>query len=114
PGPLRRDRLERGARPGRPPRLRQVANDRRSGACPIRDYSGGRRAGDRRGSARTRGDGLGAWPAPADLRDPAPPAPRRLPEAPAVRRNVLLVDVGIAILAAIVLLIITPGLAVAA
>jgi hypothetical protein len=49
----------------------------------------------------------------ADVRDPAPSAAQRLSEASAVRRNVLLVDVGIAIVAAIVVLTITPGLAVA-
>lgn len=36
------------------------------------------------------------------------------PPDPVVRRNVLLIDVGIAIVAALVLLAITPGLAVAA
>jgi hypothetical protein len=84
------------------------------GARIVCDNPGGGRAPNRRGVARTRGDGLGGGPPARDLRDPAPSAPQRLPEASAVRLDALLVDVVIAILAAIVVLPVTPGLAVAA
>jgi hypothetical protein len=96
------------------------------GARIVCDDPGGGRAPNRRGVARTRGDGLGGGPPARDLRDPAPSAPQRLPEASAVRLDALLVDVVIAILAAIVVdvviailaaivvLPVTPGLAVAA
>jgi hypothetical protein len=113
PGSLRRDRVERGARARRRPGIRQDPNDRRPGARPVRDHPRGRRVGDGRCSARTRWNDLGARTAQADVRDPAPPAAQRLSEASAVRRKVLLVDVGIAIVAAIIVLTITPGLAVA-
>jgi len=59
------------------------------------------------------GDDLGAGPPAPDLRDPAASATEHLPEAPGGRPGVLLADVGIAILAAIVVLTISPGLAVA-
>jgi hypothetical protein len=84
------------------------------GARIVCDDPGGGRAPNRRGVARTRGDGLGGGPPARDLRDPAPSAPQRPPEASAVRLDALLVDVVIAILAAIVVLTVTPGLAVAA
>jgi hypothetical protein len=54
-----------------------------------------------------------SWPAASDARNPPASASRDQPEAPVERPNLLHVDVAIAIVAAILILTITPGPTVA-
>ena len=84
------------------------------GPGTVRDDAGGRRVGDASGAGRTRGNDR----VPRSLRlvfALLRHLPRGIyPKASAVRAKILLVDVGIAIVVAVIVLAITPGLAVAA
>src|SRR5205085_2717992 len=71
---------------------------------------GGR--GDRARAGRPRPHCLGSAAPAVHLRRPSSPAARDLQEAPAVRSGRLLVDVAIAVVVALIVLTIAPGVAI--
>ena len=89
------------------------SDDRRPIAGPVRDYARDRSGSDCRSARRAHPHDLGARSVAPDLHGPAPPTKADLSQASAVTRNALVTDLALAVLAAIVVLILTPGVAVA-